>query len=136
MKTHVELLKNSLLHAQVILSKAAIDELAEAGIMVFYIPGEQITNKETFLQAARQAMAFPDYFGANWDAFEECLRDLSWMPAKEYILAYDHPECFAQADPAQFNMALSILRDAEKFWQEQGPPLYLVLAEGKTLFEN
>ncbi|MCC5816367.1 MAG: barstar family protein [Leptospira sp.] len=24
-------------------------------------------------------LEFPDYFSVNWDSFEECLRDLSWI---------------------------------------------------------
>lgn len=33
------------------------------------------TDKPSFLAAAARDLQFPEYFGANWDAFEECLRD-------------------------------------------------------------
>ena len=29
--------------------------------------------------------AFPEYFGRNWAAFEECIKDLSWLPAVSYL---------------------------------------------------
>jgi RNAse (barnase) inhibitor barstar len=35
----------------------------------------QARDKASFLEAAARDLGFPDYFGRNWDAFEECLRD-------------------------------------------------------------
>src|SRR5258708_36947570 len=32
------------------------------------------------------ALQFPCYFGENWDAFDECLTDLTWLPAEAYVL--------------------------------------------------
>lgn len=136
MTSHIEELRQGILQGQTALSQAILNELAAAGIRVFYLPGQRIHDKNSFLQQAKEAMAFPDYFGNNWDAFEECLRDLSWMPAEEYILVYDHPERFAQADPTQSGIALNILRDAAAFWTEQCPPMRLVLGAEKTLFEE
>jgi len=31
-------------------------------------------------------LQFPWYFGENWPAFDECIRDLSWLPADVYTL--------------------------------------------------
>lgn len=35
------------------------------------------TDKDSFLAAAARDLGFPDYFGGNWDAFEECVRDFA-----------------------------------------------------------
>jgi len=43
---------------------------------VFYLDGKKINSKQTFLKQAAEAMKFPAYFGANWDAFDECITDL------------------------------------------------------------
>ena len=32
------------------------------------------------------AFQFPYYFGENWDALDECLADLSWLPAAGYVI--------------------------------------------------
>lgn len=45
------------------------------------------------------ALEFPDYFGANWDGFEECLRDLNWIMADGYILAVNGSENFWKEHP-------------------------------------
>ncbi|WP_414588572.1 barstar family protein [Scytonema sp. PCC 10023] len=93
-----------------------IEELSQQGIQVFYLDGREISSKETFLSKAAQAMKFPAYFGANWDAFDECITDLTWCPAERYVLLYDRPDIFAQADPTQWQIAVDILRSAEEYW--------------------
>lgn len=35
------------------------------------------TDKAAFLAAAARDLAFPEYFGGNWDAFEECVREFA-----------------------------------------------------------
>lgn len=54
-------------------------------------------------------MQFPDYFGQNWDTFEDCLTDLDWLQAGGYGLLYHQPKQFAQNDPTEWSIALDIL---------------------------
>lgn len=35
-----------------------------------------VTSKSELLTAIAEAMDFPDYFGMNWDALDECLAEL------------------------------------------------------------
>ncbi|KYC42701.1 barnase inhibitor [Scytonema hofmannii PCC 7110] len=100
-----------------------IEELAEQGIQVFYLNGREISSKETFLRKAAEAMQFPAYFGANWDAFDECITDLTWFSAESYVLLYERPDIFAQAEPTQWQIAVNILRSAEEYWQSANKPL-------------
>ena len=37
-------------------------------------------DKAGFLAACARDLRFPEYFGGNWDAFEECVRDLGRGP--------------------------------------------------------
>jgi hypothetical protein len=41
--------------------------------------GRGIKSKQAILAIYAQSLQLPDYFGWNWDALEECLRDLSWL---------------------------------------------------------
>jgi RNAse (barnase) inhibitor barstar len=63
-----------------------------------------------------QVLEFPDYFGHNWDALEECLADLEWLPAKGYILLITEASHVLPADEEEFQTFLEILRDAGEAW--------------------
>ena len=40
-----------------------------------------IRSKQKLLRTLADQLQLPAYFGRNWDALEECLRNLSWLPA-------------------------------------------------------
>jgi len=112
-------------------TKLPVDEaarlLAHRGFEVFSIDGSAISDTETFLRAAGHAMGFPDYYGANWDAFEECITDLAWIPARGYVLLVAHVERFRQENPAQWETALEVLRAATEHWNRTDSPMYVLL---------
>ena len=101
--------------------------LEHRGFAVFSIDGSTVSDKETFLRAAGNAMRFPDYYGANWDAFEECLTDLGWVPARGYVLLLDQIDRFARQNPSQWAAAADILRAATDHWQRTDTPMYVLL---------
>lgn len=93
------------------------------GTKVFRLDGKKIHSKETFLNEVAEAMQFPNYFGNNWDAFDECITDLTWCRAERYIMLYDHADIFAQADPIQYQIALDILISAKEYWESRHIPM-------------
>ena len=48
------------------------------GFELFKVCGDQVDSKISLLDTLNTVMAFPAYFGRNWDALEECINDLSW----------------------------------------------------------
>lgn len=103
---------------------------------LFYIDGRTVTNKEEFLQAGAKAIKFPDYFGNNWDAFEDCLIDLNWCQGKLYIILYTYPENFAQNSPPEWSTAIEILEAAVDYWQDTDTPLYVVFKTDSPILNN
>lgn len=73
------------------------------------------TEAGLFAEFAR-AMKFPDYFGHNWDALEECLTDLEWLPAKGYILLISDADLVLEKDEEGFQSFVDVLRDAGEAW--------------------
>lgn len=109
---------------------ATLDFAAEAmhnGLFVAWIDGERIAGQADFLALAARTLKFPDYFGYNWDAFEECLRDLEWLPARGYVLVLDGYARFARSDPKNWTIALEILEEAVNTWSLTETPMYVLL---------
>lgn len=45
-----------------------------------------VRSKETLLRLLSDALRFPRYFRRNWDALEECLNDLHWLPKNARVV--------------------------------------------------
>jgi RNAse (barnase) inhibitor barstar len=110
-------------------SAAAVASQAERrGWRCFHLDGREIATKRDFLQACALGLQLPDYFGNNWDALVDCLRDLAWAPAKSgYLVLYDTAERFATTNPADLAVALDILRSAVESWRTTPTPLSVLL---------
>jgi RNAse (barnase) inhibitor barstar len=79
-------------------------------------------DKAEFLARIAAALGFPAWFGHNWDAFFDCLTDLSWRPAVGYVLILEHADTLQATEPEVFDTALAILGDAAVVWQARGAP--------------
>jgi len=97
----------------------------------FHIEGKNIARKEQLLNHVATALRFPDYFGGNWDAMEECLTDMEWVDAPGYVIHYDHIDGLAAAHPDQLETFIEICRDAVGSWKEDGTPFIVLLAGSK-----
>lgn len=93
----------------------------------FHINGKQITDKTSFIQQFADALSFPDYHGSNWDAFEDCITDMAWLPAAGYIVIYDHVRYFPFGDRDDWQMAKTILTDVTSYWETKGRPMYILM---------
>jgi hypothetical protein len=101
---------------------------AQAGLVVFHLNLAGINEKAGFLGAAAKALQFPRHFGSNWDAFEDCLTDLSWFEAGGYVLLIQNLEPFRQNAPSEMAMARTILQDAAAYWKQNGVRFFVVFA--------
>ncbi|MEW6677892.1 MAG: barstar family protein [Pseudomonadota bacterium] len=88
------------------------------------LDGRVLLDKQALLEALGWALAFPDYYGANWDALEECLTDMSWWQGA-IALGIDHAD---QADPESLGILIEIFAQAAEDWQDQGRPCSLFLS--------
>lgn len=69
-------------------------------------------GKEKLLGVLAQALRFPRYFGWNWDALEECLCDLSWLPPHIELVVLVHERMPLSPNGEQLGIYLDILREA------------------------
>jgi barstar (barnase inhibitor) len=80
------------------------------------IQGAKCQTTTGLLTECARALDFPDYFGHNWDALEECLIDMEWLKAKGYVLLITDAGCVLHHDEEEYETFLEILRDAGEAW--------------------
>ena len=56
--------------------------------LVAQIPSGLSHENELF-QALNRGLQLPDYFGYNWDALDECLRDLWWIKSHRVVILHE-----------------------------------------------
>ena len=79
-------------------------------------------DKTQLLERCADVLRFPSWFGQNWDAFLDCLADLSWRPARGYVLLLEHADTMRHDAPEALDTALAILGDAASAWESRGVP--------------
>jgi hypothetical protein len=89
-----------------------------------------IRTETALFEALFVALRFPDYFGGNWNALEECIRDLSWLPPGDVILL--HRDLPVRDDRASLSIYLSILKGAVEKWSTTGARNLFVFFPPKT----
>ena len=73
-----------------------------------------ISTKSALLDALPKELRFPEYFGRNWDALVECLRDLSWLPLGRVVLVHDAlPQLDEENLRTYVQILESVIRDGE-----------------------
>ncbi|HLT44850.1 MAG TPA: barstar family protein [Luteimonas sp.] len=85
------------------------------------------TGKDDALARFARALRFPEWFGGNWDALQDCLSDLSWLRAEGYLLILDNVAQWREADDESFGIALEILEQASNAWRLRPVPFWAVV---------
>lgn len=95
------------------------ESMCEQDDFVLRIPAG-IRTKAELLVALVSAGRFPDYFGGNWDALQDCLRDLSWISNRKVLVV--HSDLPLHSNPAECRTYLEILQTALADWAESVKP--------------
>jgi len=75
-----------------------------------------LASKEELLRALYEHLQLPGYFGFNWDALSDCLRDFHWLDTRTVVLVHaDLP----QLPPDECRTYLEVLADAVGSWQPE-----------------
>jgi RNAse (barnase) inhibitor barstar len=105
-------------------TQEVIDSIAGQGGRCFLLNGERMAEPHLLMQEFARELEFPDYFGHNWDALEDCLTDLSWLDENltHFVLWIDKWERCASP------ILLEVLEQAVTLWADAATPLYVLLS--------
>lgn len=105
------------------LSQAA----GELGFLPIRIPLHDVRTKGGLLARIAERLSFPDWFGHNWDALEDCLGDLSWLPARGYVVMLEDADVLAGTAADDFAVAVDIFQSAAGQWHTEGVPFWVLV---------
>ena len=97
------------------------------GLHVAELDASAINDKSDLMAALSKGLEFPDYFGNNWDALDECLRDLAWIGAAGYVLIIAGAADLWRREPELSALLVQVWADAAGVWSGKDVPFHLVL---------
>lgn len=102
------------------------DDVEKLGVSVMESDLSNIHDADGLFSAVSEAMQFPEYFGRNWDALDECLGDLDWLPNSGVVLLAKGAHKAWSNNPQVMGMFTNCWLEANEYWFEQGMPFHLV----------
>jgi RNAse (barnase) inhibitor barstar len=84
--------------------------------------GTQCATKDGLLDEFARGLEFPEYFGKNWDALEDCLTDLEWLSAEAFVLIIMNADQLLKKHQAEMKTFAGILASAAGRWVAADPP--------------
>ena len=108
--------------------QAAAIELGQA----FYLVDlSHAHNVPGFIKAMRRDLQFPEWFGGNLDALNDCLTDFSWRPASGYVIAVSGSEML-RATPTSLATLNEVLSCAVEEWERRDVPFRIFYLQDRS----
>ena len=117
--------------------------LQDGGSPARVIRGSKMTTLDGFFSEVGAALQLPAYFGENWPALDECLKDLSWLPGQAHVLIVTEADMLFRDE--EFDSLPTLLRlaesageawaaptDPDQPWAHGSVPFHVVFQVSKT----
>jgi hypothetical protein len=99
------------------------------------IRGRHARTLDAFYSECAAALQLPYYFGENWDAFNDVIRDLEWLPGDSYLLMFDDAHLLLdQESPRMLEVLIRLLAEASAYWRT--PSIYYPRNRNPTPFHT
>jgi hypothetical protein len=102
---------------------------AAGGARVAALDGGRVAGDADLLDRLAAAFDAPAYFGRNWDALDEVLRDLEWLgapPAGGHLLLVEGAAALWAAHGLAAGRLVEAWLAAAESWAGEGVPFHLV----------
>ena len=98
-----------------------VDAVQGSNLSLVRVP---FADKAALLKNMASALGFPEWFGQNWDALEDCLTDLSWRDAPGHVLVIERP-----TPGDDLGVLVDILRSSAESWAGRGKPFFALFVD-------
>lgn len=78
--------------------------------------GRKMSSGNAAFNEISAALQFPYYFGENWNAVIDCLRDLAWMPGSGYLFVVTAADQLFNEDPTQWQSLVTAIEHGGRHW--------------------
>ncbi len=120
LKTRLAQISDTGIYRLAAADSAKVEESAEAlGFASFQVNLARCSDLNAILAALGQELGFPEWYGANLDALNDCLSDFSWREAKGYIVTLVGADSLS-VDPDNFTALNEVFTAVIEQWREQG----------------
>jgi IS1 family transposase len=89
-------------------------------VIVRIMRGYRSRTKSELLSEWAAALQFPWYFGHNWDAFHECIRDMAWLSASSYVYVIEQSDMLLKREAHRLTTQIEIFASSAVEWAEYG----------------
>jgi hypothetical protein len=97
-----------------------LDALRSGGLVPKNVSLQGAQTKAELLDRIARALKFPDWFGHNWDALEDCLTEIDG-----YLLFHGYQGIAAD----DLGVLLDVLASSADYRAEQGQPFFAVFVD-------
>lgn len=101
-----------------------LDAAKDSGLLLATVKAGK--DKAELLQSIARALDFPDWFGHNWDALNDCLSDLSWHDAPGHVVMFEQWEPLGSEVR---DALIDVLASAAGNWRDYGEPFFAVFID-------
>lgn len=100
---------------------------SQKGSYISYLRGKRCQTEDSFFWEVSASFQFPDYYGENWAATDECLCDLEWLNITKIFVLIDDFSCmFSGQEHIQNILQNRVIKYFDimiNYWKEQDVPV-------------
>ena len=85
-------------------------------LLFIEVKGSRCQTKSSLLRHFAERLRFPHHFGQNWDAFEDCIRDLEWLSARGYVIVIVEADQLLRRSKKDLRTFVDIMNSAGEDW--------------------
>lgn len=95
------------------------------GFAVFDVQLKGIKGKANVLNEIARGVKFPAEFGGNWDALADFLCDVSWQPAKGYVMVLHDARANFGLSANDNEILQDIFTDSALYWKQRNKVFWI-----------